>query len=771
MWSVSGFSQLNGASGDLDPSFGAGGKVTTVLGSDVSAGQSVVGQNDGKILVAGSSHNGANYDFALVRYTTAGALDTSFNGTGKVTTPISNDHDLGSAVAVQGDGKILVAGSSFIGGYINFALARYTNGGALDTALNGSGKVTTHFSGSDRAHSTAVQSDGKILVAGFSYNGIRYNFALVRYTSTGALDTSFNGTGKVTTPVGPNHDEAYSVAVQGDGKILVAGTSYNGSNYDFALVRYTSAGALDTSFNGTGKVTTPIGSSADIGSAVLVQSDGRIILAGSYYNGSNYDFALARYMSTGALDTSFGGGLGTVTTPIGSGNDYGKSGILRSDGKIIVAGEFYNGSNYDFAVVRYTSTGALDNSFGSGGKVNTPVGSSDDRGRGVALQSDGRVVVAGTSHNGSYDNFALVRYLGDDATGHFSWPSNNGYAHPLSKSDSAIRSPTAAQFLSPGYVTNHARKHVGMDLEKSDGSTADRDVVCAIDDGQIMFFRRQLVGDGFYPVIFVRHYTAAGQAFWAIYGHCNLLDSIRPRPDGMPDSDEEEVALDGSPITITKGKPIGKIITANNEPHLHFGINFSASRSEFFVGAYGWGRIPPTTTDAYVYDTLKWKVPINQDSPVLLGWLNDPANTNNAPEQYSNWQTRAFAGTAVPPASQAPTADADGDGIRNQDEYGLGLDPLSGANAGQPKVELIQSGGFTFPGFKHLRRRNATDLLYSVLASDDLVTWEPGGTLVVQFGLPEPAPDGDSEIVTFRLSPYGPAAQKKFFSVSVSPAP
>jgi uncharacterized delta-60 repeat protein len=284
--------------------------------------------------------------------------------------------------------------------------------GDLDATFGTGGKVTTPIgSGLDWGQSVAVQSDGRIVVAGYSRNASgNDDFALVRYTSTGALDTSFNGTGKVTTPIGSSFDYGNSVALQSDGKIVVAGTS----NDDIALVRYTSTGALDTSFNGTGKVTTPIGSSFDYGQSVAVQSDGRIVVAGFSYNASsNYDFALVRYTSTGALDTSFNG-TGKVTTPIGSGGDFGSSVVVQSDGKIVVAGSTFNASeNTDFALVRYTSTGALDTSFNGTGKVTTPIGSSSDEGYSVAVQSDGKIVVAGYSYNGSNDDFALVRYEGD----------------------------------------------------------------------------------------------------------------------------------------------------------------------------------------------------------------------------------------------------------------------------------------------------------------------------------------------------------------------
>ena len=181
--------------------------------------------------------------------------------------------------------------------------------------------------------------------------------------------------------------------------------------------------------------------------------------------------------------------------------------------------------------------------------------------------------------------------------------------------------------------------------------------------------------------------------------------------------------------------------------------------------------MPTTATDAYLQDTLKWQVPINQDSPVRLGWLDDAANTNNQPEQFTNWQTRSFAGSTVAPSLQAPDADADGDGIPNRQEYALCLNPLSSANEGRPKVGIITAEGQTFPGFIHQRRRNAIDLLYAVGMSDDLVAWDFGGTSLLQVGIPVIAPDGDSETVTFRLLPSGLSILKKFFSISITSPP
>jgi uncharacterized delta-60 repeat protein len=217
--------------------------------------------------------------------------------------------------------------------------------------------------------------------------------------------------GKVTTAIGSGIDIAYSVAIQTDGKIVAAGFSRSGgSNDDFALVRYNTNGTLDTTFDSDGKVTTAIGSGADIAQSVAIQTDGKIVAAGYSNNGSNVDFALVRYNTDGTLDTSFDSD-GKVTTDIASDNDFAYSVALQSDGKIVVAGHSDNGSNEDFALVRYNTDGTLDTSFDSDGKVTTGIGSEDDA-FSVAIQSDGKIVVAGLRSNGNNRDFALVRYAG-----------------------------------------------------------------------------------------------------------------------------------------------------------------------------------------------------------------------------------------------------------------------------------------------------------------------------------------------------------------------
>ena len=409
------------AAGSLDVSFGGDGKVTSGLASAESKINAVAVQSDGKIVAAGSSMVGSNVDFAVVRYTAAGALDTSFgDGDGLVTTSFGHDGtDTISAVAVLSDGKILAAGYAYNGTNLDFALARYTAAGVLDTTFGTGGKVITPIGSSmDHIRALAVQSDGKIVVAGNSHNGTNYDFAVARYTAAGVLDTGFSTDGKVTTAIGSGADTALAVAVQSDGKIVAAGHSHNGTNEDFALVRYTSTGALDTGFDTDGKVTTTIGSGNERAHGVAVLTGGEILAGGlsATPSPSFNDFALVRYTSAGALDTTFGTTSGStktgkITHAIGTSGDYGLAMVAQSGGKILVGGYAHvGGSDYDFALARFTALGALDTSFDSDGKVITDMGAGNAEANALAVGPDGEIVLAGFSHNGTHNDFALVRY-------------------------------------------------------------------------------------------------------------------------------------------------------------------------------------------------------------------------------------------------------------------------------------------------------------------------------------------------------------------------
>ena len=403
--------------GAPDATFGPGfGTVITPIGSSTDVAYSVALQPDGMIVAAGTCYNGRDYDFCLVRYLANGALDTSFNGTGKVITAIGNGNDGAYTLALQPDGKIVVAGSCLNGNTYDFCLARYVANGALDSSFNGTGKVISAIgSGTDAAYSVALQPDDKIVVAGRCANGTNTDFCLARYLASGALDVSFNSTGTVITAIGSGGDVARGVALQPDGKIVVAGYCANGTTYDFCLARYLASGALDLSFNGSGTVITPIGSGDNYAISLALQSDGKILVVGVCSNGANSDFCLARFLANGTLDSSFSS-TGKVITPIGSGDDYAYGIALQPDGKIVVAGYCSNGANLDFCLARYLANGTLDTSFGSTGKVITPIAGGNDVANSVALQPDGKIVVAGYCSNGTNNDFCLARFEGGPNT-------------------------------------------------------------------------------------------------------------------------------------------------------------------------------------------------------------------------------------------------------------------------------------------------------------------------------------------------------------------
>ncbi|MBI2440040.1 MAG: hypothetical protein HYV35_01580, partial [Lentisphaerae bacterium] len=416
--------------GVLDSSFGYGGKVITPVGAGADYAYGLVVQPDGKIVAAGSANNGANDDFALARYHSDGRLDFK---DGKANSDVHASTDQIRGLAIQADGKIVGVGAGSDGSYNDFVVARYTTNGDLDCSFgytNSGRRYTTINSGTELAYAALVQSDGKIVAGGYTtyYSTPNTNrFALLRYTTNGGMDGSWSSDGKVETSFTNNAAYCYSVAQQSDGKIVAAGYAYNGANNDFALARYNANGTLDTSFgaNGDGMVMTPIGSGQDYASGMALQSDGKIVLAGStWVSGANSnDFALARYLTNGVLDTTFGtNGTGLMVTPIGTNNDIVNAMAIQSDGKIVVSGYSWQGANSnDFALARYNANGTLDTSFGTNGtgKVVTPVLSSNDICTSVALATraasrwwpaESVIIASGYAWNNTNWDFAVVRY-------------------------------------------------------------------------------------------------------------------------------------------------------------------------------------------------------------------------------------------------------------------------------------------------------------------------------------------------------------------------
>ena len=366
--------------GKLDPSFGSGGKVLTAFGSrGYSWASALAIQRDGKLAAAGPSGVAALHDgFAIGRYSARGRLDSSFGRGGKVLTDFGSPRFVGAgarALAIQADGKLVVAG------LWGFELARYTARGKLDATFGRGGKVVTHLGSGGGARAVAIQRDGKIVAAGDSFVGHRLEFALARYTADGKLDPSFGRGGTVLTDFGSWGGGA-AVAIDAHGKIVVAGESGSDDfalarySVDGSLDQsFGSGGKVVTNFGSTPVNCPPCLPSSEEAHALAIQADGKLVVAGSSdaRGGNNKrgacclsDFALARYNADGSLDPSFGSG-GKVLTIFFPANSYAEAVGIKADGKIVAAG---GGAGY-FALARYTASGKQDPTFGSFGKVVT----------------------------------------------------------------------------------------------------------------------------------------------------------------------------------------------------------------------------------------------------------------------------------------------------------------------------------------------------------------------------------------------------------------
>ena len=357
------------APGQLDSSFGRGAGYVATSFPNPAFADGLVMQGD-KTIVVGSvdnTANGSSGDFAIVRYNKDGSLDNSFGNGGKVVVDFGGNDDLASAVTLQG-GKIVVVGyTSPDDNNFSFALARLESNGKLDKSFGNGGKVVVGFNdGYDFADAVTTTSD-KIVVAGSTQAGTGGdNFVVARFNNNGALDTTFGSGGKVVTDFAGGFDAANGVAMMGD-SILAAGYVQEPTGSDFGLVRYTKTGALDTTFGQGGKTTTDFGHGDDYGHSVSVNGD-RILVVGSASNGSDQDFAAAVYTKNGVLDPSFSGnGKATIA---GAGDDEAFGGALANDGSVVAGGA----SNGAFAVARWTKAGAIDSTFGNGGMETTPIG-------------------------------------------------------------------------------------------------------------------------------------------------------------------------------------------------------------------------------------------------------------------------------------------------------------------------------------------------------------------------------------------------------------
>jgi len=317
-------------------------------------------------------------------------------------------------VAIQSDGKIVAVGHRR---FKRFAVLRFLSNGALDTSFGGDGKVTTLFAKPGGASAVAIQADGKIVAAGTigEESGQNGWFALARFLPSGSLDPSFGGgDGRGRRQFSRFFDRCNAVAIQPDGKIVVAGSRALGFTAgDMAVMRFNSDGSLDTSFDGDGKQAIDLSTDPDSRSSgeargVVVQPDGRIVLGGAVFYGPPdfpRGFALARLNADGSLDSTFGSG-GKALSPLPSSDSDPFGLALGSDGKLVLVGSIAR-FGFRLTLTRYNTDGSLDSSFGGDGLVKTRFpGRFESFGYDVEVQPDGRVVAVGAAT----PDFAVARY-------------------------------------------------------------------------------------------------------------------------------------------------------------------------------------------------------------------------------------------------------------------------------------------------------------------------------------------------------------------------
>lgn len=357
----------------------------------------------------GGSGSGNNTTPPVIPETyAAGILDAAFGTGGVVITTVDLSSDRASALAVQSDGKIVAAGFSNNGTNRRFALVRYLADGSPDSAFGMNGIVTTDVSypGDENATAVKIDSSGRIVAAGYANNGgTGYDFVIARYGTDGNLDNTFGTNGIVTTDVGlSSSDRIYSLAIDSNGKIVVAGYA------DIAAVvaRYNTNGTLDYTFGTNGITTTAPASGIPYFIALAIQPDGKIVAAGSTVNN---DFTAMRFNADGTPDHTFGTN-GAATIDIASGIDSATALALQSDGRIVVAGrtvDVINGIS-SVAHIRFSSNGALDSTFGTNGITVTAI----DTVSAIAVQSDGKIVSAGSTYNAFTGNdFVVTRFNTD----------------------------------------------------------------------------------------------------------------------------------------------------------------------------------------------------------------------------------------------------------------------------------------------------------------------------------------------------------------------
>jgi uncharacterized delta-60 repeat protein len=395
--------------GSLDLTFGENGVVISPETPDEEQAYKIAVQQDGKIIIAGFVNAGGGQDFLVTRYLTNGSLDPDFGMNGIVSYDFGTVADVGVDLVIQPDGKILV------GGYVNnvnityddYAMLRLNPDGSPDNSFGSGSFVVTDIEQKwDNVYAMALQDDGKILLAGESYSLNFRRVCVCRYLPDGSLDNDFCCGGFAPFKIGMENDHPRDIAIQEDGMYIIVGFFDDISDQAF-ISRLDQDGNLDNDFGINGTATLDIGGKDDRFNAVLIQPDGKIVVGGMNGEPGNWDYLFARYNTDGTLDLSFGSnGIMLIDFSI---NDIALDMILQDDDKILCTG-----GGYQFELLRLNENGYPDLEFGNDGLVNTSFGNEYGFSRSLALQSDGKILVAGNVINNNEYDLAICRYHAEE---------------------------------------------------------------------------------------------------------------------------------------------------------------------------------------------------------------------------------------------------------------------------------------------------------------------------------------------------------------------
>lgn len=741
------------ADGDLDTSYDTDGvNAVSFGGTDNVYGGFL--QSDGKLIVVGGARPvNATQEFGVARFNADGSIDTGFATSGKYSldiTTAANATDRATCAGVQSDGKIIVGGyTRTTSGNEDFAIIRLSTAGVLDTTFGTSGVAKVNFNtAGDRATDLAVLSDNSILICGNVFtdtiaNGGKSTYGIAKLTAAGVLDTTFGTGGKATLNVGANDDSVAGMDVQSDGKILIAGMS----NDKATVVRFTAAGGVDTTFGTNGVFSQHLGAStSDALFDVKFETGGKIVACGTSAPAGSLDVAILRLTSAGALDTTFNT-TGYFVNNLGSTSDTLRSLVIQADGKYL-AGGFWTNGNLDIAMVRTTSAGALDSTFGIGGIKKLSLAAGSDIITALFVGTDGKIFVAaeGAASTGQ-ENFYAARFLNTVITG------------PVA--------PTV-QTTAQANVT-YAAADLGGDVTATGGATVtDRGIVWATSSGPTIVsgtkvgigsgsgsFNATVSGLPASTLIYVRAYatnsvnTSYGNeiSFTTLVAPAEI--SVLGNGTGIPSGFTLPTTLNGTDFgsVLVTGASVARTFTITNTGAGALNltgtppVTLSGDTTQFTVTAQ------PTTPVAATSGTTTFTITFDPSS------VGAKTATVSIPNNDADESPYTFAiggtGSVPPPGTLDITLDGDG-------RLTTGMVPGYGEEA--QAVQIQPDGKILVGGFGHVGTSNSMDFIVIRYNADGTLdtSWDMDGAGGAAGGIVTTDFDGGADgIHAMKLQPDG----------------